>query len=177
MTLQNKYWLAGLLGSSGIALSSLVPGGPIEIRDFSHINPLTLGVFNTFLTTLCLGSLLLIYFVLKSERWAIFMASVCGLSYLGVYGLDLAVIFPVSPDAMPPALLAIEIFGTILAFPLILLPIQMLPNLTAATVATAPSLHSEQPTACQLPQMAIATSVGIIALGIIIFATYSAMGL
>ncbi|MGB0560248.1 MAG: hypothetical protein ACPGVO_00395 [Spirulinaceae cyanobacterium] len=177
MTLQHKYWLAGLLGISGIALSSLVPGGPIETRDFSQINPVTLGMFNTFLTTLCLGSLLLVYFVLKSERWAIFVAAVCGLSYLGVYGLDLAVIFPVSPDTMPPALLTIEVFGTILAFPLMLLPIQMLPTLKTAIVTTAPLLDSEHPAAFRLPQMAIALSIGIIALGIITFATYSAMGL
>jgi hypothetical protein len=86
MTLYIKYWVASLLGFSGLTLSLLVPGGPIETRRFGHINLLTLGAFNTFLTTLGLGSLLLIYFVLKSERWAMLAAAVCGLSYLGVYG-------------------------------------------------------------------------------------------
>jgi len=98
MTLHTKYWVAGLLGFSGLALGLLVPGGPIETRSFVHINPFTLGAFNTFLTTLGLGSLLLIYFVLRSERWVMFAAAVCGLSYLGVYGLDLAQVFPVSPS-------------------------------------------------------------------------------
>ncbi|MBP0013801.1 MAG: hypothetical protein J7545_06810 [Roseofilum sp. SBFL] len=83
MTLQSKHWVAGLLGISGIALGTLVPGGPIETRSFDHMSPLTLGVFNTFFTTLVLGSLLLVYFTLRSRRWAMITAAVCGLSYLG----------------------------------------------------------------------------------------------
>ncbi|WP_035526735.1 hypothetical protein [Haliea salexigens] len=51
--------LSVLLVLSGIALSSLVPGGPIENRDFSHIAPVVLLVFNIFLTALGLGSFLL----------------------------------------------------------------------------------------------------------------------
>ena len=52
--------LSVLLVLSGIALSSLVPGGPIENRDFSHIAPVVLLVFNIFLTALGLGSFLLV---------------------------------------------------------------------------------------------------------------------
>ena len=177
MTLQIKHWLAGLLGISGIALSILVPGGPIETRSFSHINPVILGAFNTFLTTLCLGSLLLIYFVLKSQRWAMLAAAVCGLSYLGVYGLDLAEIFPVSPDAMPPALLAIEVLGTILALPLMLLSMQGISTHQQTTFADAPFLQADRLPLIQTPRIVIAISIGIVALGIIVFATYSAMGL
>lgn len=174
---QLHYWVAGLLGSSGIALSSLVPGGPIETRSFAHINPLTLGLFNTFLTTLALGSLLLIYFVLKSERWAMIAAAVCGLSFLGVYGLDLAQIFPVSPDAMPPALLAIEIIGTLLSLPLILLAIQALPASGKSQMVSASALHTHANSAAQPSHMTALLGLSIVALSIIVFATRSAMGL
>lgn len=177
MTLHTKHWVAGLLGFSGLALSLLVPGGPIETRSFSHINSLTLGAFNTFLTVLGLGSLLLIYFVLKSERWAFFVAAVCGLSYVGVYGLDLAQVFPVSPDAMPPALLAIEVLGTVISFPLIALSIQALRGLNPK-ISVASSLPStDLSLSWKTPQALIAISLAMISVGIIAFATRSAMGL
>ncbi|MEO0435044.1 MAG: hypothetical protein AAF151_25500 [Cyanobacteria bacterium J06656_5] len=177
MTLQIKHYVAGLLGISGIALGTLVPGGPIETRSFVHINLLTLGVFNTFLTTLVLGSLLLIYFVLQSKPWAMLTAAGIGVSYLGVYGLDLAKIFPVSPDAMPPALLAIEVVGTILSFPLIALSIQALQAYKQRTFATIPFPYPNNPHRLQLPKIILAISLGIAALTIITFATSSAMGL
>lgn len=177
MTRQNIYWLAAVLGISGIALSTLVPGGPIETRDFSHINPLTLGVFNTFLTTLCLGSLLLIYFVLRSEHWAMVMSAISGLSYLGVYGLDLAEIFPVSPDAMPPALLSIEVFGSILSIPLLVLSVQAMRSLRQRAVVEPVSSHTESLPSFQLSPILLAISLGAIALGVIVFSTSSAMGL
>ncbi|MEM7796314.1 MAG: hypothetical protein AAF579_17900 [Cyanobacteria bacterium P01_C01_bin.118] len=175
MTLQNKNWIAGLLGFSGIALSTLVPGGPIETRSFAHINPFTLGVFNTFLTTLCLGSLVLVYFVLRAKHWAVIAAAVCGLSYLGVYGLDLAQIFPVSPNAMPPALLVIEVVGTLVSFPLMGLSLQAMQK--RQTSAGVPQLQTKNLSSFQLPQVVTAAGLGIMGLGIITFATRSAMGL
>ena len=177
MMLQIKHWVAALLGISGIALGTLVPGGPIETRSFVHIDLLTLGVFNTFLTTLVLGSLLLIYFVLQSQRWAMLTAAGAGLSYLGVYGLDLAKIFPVSPDAMPPALLAIEVLGTVLSLPLMLLSIQALQASKQRTLANVTFSHPDNPHYIQLPHIVITISLGIAALSIITFATSSAMGL
>ncbi|MEM7062130.1 MAG: hypothetical protein AAF572_03080 [Cyanobacteria bacterium P01_B01_bin.77] len=177
MTLQIKHWVAGLLGISGIALGTLVPGGPIETRSFVHIDLLTLGVFNTFLTTLVLGSLLLIYFVLQSKHWAMITAAGFGLSYLGVYGLDLAKIFPVSPDAMPFALLAIEVLGTVFSFPLMLLSIQAIQASSQITVADAPFHYPDNRLRFQLPQIVIVIGLGLVALGIITFATSSAMGL
>lgn len=177
MRLQIRYWVAGLLGFSGIALALLVPGGPIETRSFAHINPLILGAFNTFLTTLGLGSLLLIYFVLKSVRWAMFAAAVCGISYLGVYGLDLAQIFPVSPDAMPPALLAIEVLGAVISFPLVALSIQALRRLKPRKSVAVSFSWSKPDFPWQTPHISIVIGLGITALGIIAFATRSARGL
>ena len=171
-----NYWTAILLSASGIALSTLVPGGPIETRSFAHINPFTLGAFNTFLTTLCIGSLLLVYFVWKAERWAIIAAACFGLSYLGVYGLDLAHLFPVSPDAMPPALLIIEVLGAIAAVPLTLLAMQALRVSGPEQMAAAPPAQLQTLT---FNPTSMTTIIGIIliGLGVIVFATRSAMGI
>lgn len=177
MMLRIKHGVAALLGISGIALGTLVPGGPIETRSFVHIHPLTLGMFNTFLTTLVLGSLLLVYFVLQSKPWAMITAVGFGFSYLGVYGLDLAKIFPVSPDAMPPALLVIEVLGTVLSFPLMVLSIQAMQASRQRTFADAPFLSSDNPHRFPLPQIVLSIGLGLVALGIITFATSSAMGL
>ncbi len=175
-TFSTKYSVAGLLGISGIALSSLVPGGPIETRSFAHINPVTLGMFNTFLTILALGSLILVYFVLKSERWAMLGAALCGLSFFGVYVADLAVIFPVSPDAMSPALFIIEILGTVLSLPLMGLAMRawQASRQTAFVPATTPQTHVTK--TMQAWQMVLSLAVGIVGLGIIMFATNAAMG-
>ncbi|WP_299488306.1 hypothetical protein [Acaryochloris sp. IP29b_bin.137] len=176
MTLRTHHWIAIVLGFSGIALGVLVPGGPIETRSFSHIDPITLGAFNTFLTSLVLGSLLLVYFVLKLERWAIIGTAVCGLSFLGVYGLDLAHIFPVSPDAMPPALLAIEILGTIVSLPLIVLTIQAFRGEGQEQLAATSSTPSTTLTFDLLQRFTV-LGITLIGLAIIAFATRSAMGL
>ena len=177
MTLQIKHWVAGLIGISGMALGALVPGGPIETRSFAHINPLTLGVFNTFLTTLVIGSLPLIYFVLRSKRWAMITATGFGVSYLGVYGLDLVKLFPVSPDAMPPALLAIEVLGAILSLPLITLSVQAFQELNQPALAATPLPASGPAPMAQTQQFVSVVGLGLVAIGIIAFATRSAMGL
>lgn len=173
-TFSTKYSIAGLLAISGIALSSLVPGGPIETRSFAHINPVTLGVFNTFLTILTLGSLILVYFVLKSERWAMIGAALCGLFFFGVYVADLAVIFPVSPDAMPPVLLTIEVLSTVLSLPLMWFSVRAFNQLELV-----PANSPQTPTGktIQVRQIILSLAVGIAGLGIIIFATNAAMGL
>lgn len=124
MTKKIKYFVSALLILSSGLLASLVPGGPIETRNFSHINPLILGTFNTFLTSLVIISLLIVYFIVKNMNWAFIASVVLGVSYLLVYVLDLGTIFPVSPDSMPQTLLAIEILGTIVSLPLIFLSIQ-----------------------------------------------------
>ena len=177
MTLRIKHWVAGLIGISGIALESLVPGGPIETRSFGHMDPLTLATFNTFLTTLVLGSLLLVYFVLQSKRWATIAAAGCGLSYLGVYGLDLVKIFPVSPDAMPPALLAIEVLGTVLSLPLMVLSVQAWQRLDRQYLAARPFAASNDNPMIQVNQPILISGLALIGLGIVTFATRSAMGL
>ncbi len=154
-----------LLVTSMVLLTILVPGGPIETRDFSHINPLILGGFNIFLTSTGIISLLIIYFILKKHKWADFVSFLCGLSYFLVYVLDLGKIFPVSPTAMPKTLYLIEIIGSILSLPLMFLSIKLfLKSNTDDIINNRSKLF--------LPIVIIMILLGI---GIVIFATKSAM--
>jgi len=171
MSFNIKYSIAALLFISFVLLSVLVPGGPIETRSFSHIDPLVLGAFNTFLTSLAILSILLIYFVLKNMKWAYIVSMVCGVSYFLVYALDLGAIFPVSPDSMLQALFIIEILGTIASMPLVYFSIQGILKDTNASdrQSTQGSLYSKRLISIVL----VFVDAGI---GIIVFATKSAMG-
>lgn len=114
-----NYTVPILLVLSALLLSSLVPGGPIENRDFSHINPSILLSFNIFLTILGLGSFILAIYTLKMHRRAYLLALFAGISYFTVYAVDLYEIFPKSPTEMSAALLGVEIAGSAVALPLI----------------------------------------------------------
>jgi hypothetical protein len=158
-----------LLISSAFMLGILVPGGPIETRNFSHIDPVVLGAFNVFLTTLGSASLVIAYLLVRRVRWAALGAALCGVSYAAVYMLDLGHIFPVSPDAMPPLLFFIEIAGAIVAVPLTGLAIFDALRIYTTTGAS---------TATSLSQRNIYTFITILAfvgIGIVIFATNAAM--
>ena len=76
--------LSLLLLLSGLGLSILVPGGPVETRDFSHISPIILALFNSYLTALGVGSFMLAYFCFQRQRWAFKAAVLAGVSYLWV---------------------------------------------------------------------------------------------
>ncbi|QUN06373.1 hypothetical protein KDN34_02590 [Shewanella yunxiaonensis] len=160
------YVVSGLLGTSAVLLGLLIPGGPIETRDFSHISPMTLGIFNVFLTVLGIGSLALIYFSFIGSEIAVIMAAICGVSYFLVYALDLAKIFPVSPNKMPRALFWIEVIGLILSIPLTLLSLiyLLLPTEGAGISEVSPST-----------MLLGLVAVIVVGAGIVIFATKSAM--
>ncbi|MBE9028722.1 hypothetical protein IQ266_02980 [filamentous cyanobacterium LEGE 11480] len=178
-----KDGVAGLLGLSSLLLTVLVPGGPIETRSFAHINPLILGGFNTFLTTLSIVSLVLVYFVVQRYVWAFVAAAVCGMSYFLVYVLDLAHIFPVSPDMMPSALFVIELLGTIVSVPLMIVAVQ-------AVLDHRPDQHNAEALkprrngamtidGAGISQRFIYIALALVGVGfgIITFATHAAMGL
>jgi hypothetical protein len=115
----SRFLDPGLLVLSGLLLSSLVPGGPIETRDFSHITvPVLLG-FNLFLTTLVLGSFLASVGLCFSSPWARTASFLAAASYVLVYAIDLAGWFPSSPTPMPPTLFAVETTGIIVALPVL----------------------------------------------------------
>lgn len=166
-----KYWISGLLILSSGLLVSLVPGGSIETRDFSHINPIILGAFNTFLTVLGIGSILLVYFILREAKWSYLMATVFGVAYFLVYVLDLGTIFPVSSDPMPTALFATEIIGTVVSFPLTFLAVVRLlkSDRDSTDKKLKPAYSSEF--------FYIAVLSAFLGCGIITFATISAMGI
>ena len=170
---------------SAVSLTSLVPGGPIETRDFSHISPLVLGSFNIFLTTLSLTSFLLLYFVWQRQRWAFVASGIWGIGYFLVYVLDLARWFPVSPDAMPPALFAIEVFGTILSIPLAVLSFSNADADNDSTNVGQQSQYLRDTLTIKGADLQKKERVGLFAAvafaallgtGIVIFATRAAMG-
>jgi hypothetical protein len=159
-----------LLMLSAVLLGILVPGGPIETRDFSHISPVILGAFNTFMTSLGICSFVFAYFALKGKRWAFIASFICGISYFLVYGLDLGKIFPVSPNEMPAALLAIEIVGILVTIPLAYL------SLRAIQMPMELSFAYEAGTEMNKKRVLILAVMVLVGIGIIIFATLAAMG-
>lgn len=160
------YAVSGLLGLSAILLGLLIPGGSIENRDFSHIRPTILGLFNVFLTVLGMGSLVLVYFSFIGSKLAIIAAAFCGVSYCLVYTLDLGKVFPVSPDKMPRALFWIESIGLMLSIPLTLCSLSYL--FISKESAEVSGLSSGG----IIFGMIMMAALGI---GIVIFATKSAM--
>jgi len=65
-----KKYIPYLLGLVAILLSILVPGGPIENRDFSHLSGLTFWGFNAYPIALVVTTLAMNYFTSKKNRWA-----------------------------------------------------------------------------------------------------------
>lgn len=96
-----------------LTLAWMVPGGPVETRDFSHLAPQIAWAFNIFLTILFLLAIVLIYFMFIKQKWAYQLTGVVGLAFFLVFVLDLGKIFPVSPDPMSPLLFVMEIMGLI----------------------------------------------------------------
>lgn len=116
--MKQSTYLGVLLIVSALLLTSLVPGGLVENRDFSHINAMFLVAFNVYLTVLALGSFVVGVGCLRHSTRVIATLA-AGVSYVLVYALDLLQIFPVSPTPMSHALWAIEVAGLVLALPLI----------------------------------------------------------
>jgi uncharacterized membrane protein len=160
-----NYAVAGLLLLSTGLLAMLIPGGPIENRNFSHISPWVLAIFNIFLTLLGIASLASAYFSVVGSGVAV-ISVICGISFFLVYALDLGKIFPISPDKMPRALFVIEVSGLILAIPLTLLSLleMAMPNRGAATINMSATTI-----------ISVLVLMVVLGLGIVIFATKSAM--
>ncbi len=93
-------WLSVVLVTLFCCLALLIPGGPIENRDFSHLAPATVWIFNTFLTLLGFSALVVAFFAWKQARWTFSAALSIGLLFAIVDLLDLLHIFPTSPTPM-----------------------------------------------------------------------------
>ena len=170
MKMNIKYWLSALLILSAGLLAILVPGGSIETRSFSHINPIILGSFNTFLTSLSIGSILVIYFIFQARKWAYLIAAGCGIGYFFVYVLDLGAIFPVSDDFMPTSLFVIEIVGVIVSLPLTFLAVKKVLNFNLDSQQEISFKATYSPRFLYVALLSI-----LLGCGIITFATISAM--
>jgi hypothetical protein len=162
-----RYLVATLLVMSAAMLGVLIPGGPIETRNFSEMSPLILAGFNTLLTILGLGSFVLAYFVLDRRKVTYMLSAFLGVEYFLVYSLDLLGIFPVSPDSMSHVLRWIEVAGVIASFPLISLSIQLALTLDNSIRTKKGPFRVEH-----IRQIFL---IALVAIGIITFATHASM--
>jgi uncharacterized membrane protein (DUF2068 family) len=112
--------LAGLLLALLLSFASLVPGGPVENRDFSHLSRLTFNGFNAFLIALGLIGFLTVYGLWRGHRRAYWLAILVGWTYVAVVVLDLGKVFPVSPDPTGFSLGMIMILDSILGLNVVL---------------------------------------------------------
>jgi hypothetical protein len=111
------YFLLALIAS----FASLVPGGPIETRDFSHLDDGIYWGFNAFLTTLGLLGVAAAMLIWRGRRAGYGAAIVVAWLFVAVVALDLGRVFPVSPDSTGFLLGAILVLDAILALYVILL--------------------------------------------------------
>lgn len=155
------FWLL----VSAALLSSLIPGGPIENRDFSHIPPLVLALFNIFLTGLDLGAVVLALIAFRGQSWAAKGAFIAAICFFGVYAVDLAQLFPRSPTPMSFGLALVEVLGMTAAIPLMF---------AARTAMSEKDQRSTKPGVNFLGFAGLAV-LGVLALSIVWFATDAAM--
>jgi hypothetical protein len=94
-----------------ITFATLVPGGPIETRDFSQLDPLVFWGFNLLLMAMGLTGLTLSYGMWRGRTWSLRGSIGLAWMYLTVFILDWAMVFPPSSDPMGLSLALVEIFG------------------------------------------------------------------
>ncbi|GAB6106629.1 hypothetical protein [Fusibacter bizertensis] len=111
----NHFIVSFILFLNVTLLAILVPGGPIENRDFSRLKGVVFWGFNVFLISLGLVTFWTSYAVLKDVSYAALMIKVVAVGYALVYALDLAMIFPKSPTKMSKTLMLLEIVNLSLA--------------------------------------------------------------
>ncbi|CAH1056645.1 hypothetical protein [Paenibacillus pseudetheri] len=114
--MQDIMIMASLLVFLNVTLLAiLVPGGPIENRDFSKLKGGVFWGFNLFLILLAITSFIVCYLLLISHPHAIFMTQIIAVLYFIVYIIDLAGIFPKSPTKMSKPLMLFEVINTSMA--------------------------------------------------------------
>lgn len=116
--------VSALLMAEVLVLTPMVPGGPIEKRSFAHLPNAVFWGFNLFLISLGMASVAVAVVVLWGASWAFAAAVGLGGCYLAVFGLDLAGVFPKSPDEMSPTLLLLEVADLAIAGALIVVALQ-----------------------------------------------------
>ncbi|WP_339222195.1 hypothetical protein [Paenibacillus sp. FSL H8-0332] len=114
--MQDTMIFASLLVFFNVTLLTiLVPGGPIENRDFSKLTGVVFWGFNLFLISLGIVSFIACYLLLVSHSNAILVTQIIAVLYFIVYIIDLAGIFPKSPTKMSKPLMLLEVINTSMA--------------------------------------------------------------
>lgn len=162
-----------LLILSGALLASLIPGGPIETRDFSAIPLSVLILFNLFLTTLGFGSFILALACIYGGRYVGKWVFLAGLSYQLVYLADILGVFPQTPTAMSNHLLVAEITGILLSALLITLAIPIARRPTA--LSTEPRFKPKLSLSLERLSFSFGIMLVFAAILVIVFASYSAV--
>lgn len=98
-----------------VSFATLVPGGPIETRDFSALGGAIFWGFNAFLISLALLAVGSAVAMLRGSAIAGWGAIVAAWGYVFVVLLDLGHVFPSSPDPIPLMLGLVEILDFVLA--------------------------------------------------------------
>ena len=98
-----------------ITFITLVPGGPVETRDFNALGGAIFWEFNVVLILLGILAITSGITLLRGKVWAAKTAIICGWGYIFVVMLDLGHVFPITPDPIPVLLGLIEILDAILA--------------------------------------------------------------
>lgn len=113
--------LACLLFANMTLLTILVPGGPVENRDFASMSKTAFVGFNVFLVSLGVISILGAFWLMTTtSTYAVLVALLLGVLYATVYFVDLAGVFPKSSTPMSPVLMGFEIVNANAAVFLIL---------------------------------------------------------
>lgn len=159
----------GLLIVSIALLSSLIPGGPIENRDFGHLGVTAVLTFNIFLAALILASSVAVVLTWKRSHFGGGLTFLCSIGFAGVYLLDLLEIFPTSPTPMSAALYYVEAIGLIAAG-LLMAASQSLRVRKGDAVTPSAQIRSFS---LSVPLVLIILSVSV---GIVVFAKVSALG-
>ena len=113
-----------LLAVAGVALTALIPGGPVENRHFGHLHPLLLLTWHVALNALGLGSVWMAVLIMRGTPPNAVLVFLAALAFLAVYTLDLTGRFPPSPTQMSRGLLTIEMLGIALVIPVLWLTAQ-----------------------------------------------------
>jgi hypothetical protein len=100
--------VAALLIWEVFLLIPMVPGKLIDTRDFSTLPRWQYNLFNAFLTSLGMASLVVAGFGVMGYAWVFLPALIIGSLYVTFSFLDLFEIFPVVKDKLPLQLILLE---------------------------------------------------------------------
>lgn len=107
--------IACLLVALCFTLTPMAPGGQVDTRDFSALPRWQFALFNVFLISLGVASLVTAGAAIAEIQGSLVAALVIGILYTAVFALDLGRVFPVVKDALPSQLLVLEVASLAIA--------------------------------------------------------------